>query len=393
MPSLFCFLLSHRLGHLPGLRLRFGFGIRRRLLRRQRADQRSRLVIGVQRRCGFQVRPDQVQAYRVLHPVAGGRGRDLAGVVDRFRTGDVPAQPGIDQRVQAFHALAAVDEAGQVVAGADDMAEVVDARARAEPGFGGGTPVDVDQAAMAVQEGGAVAESGRHGRIAGDLAAVVDREAAVRFGAEIAQVADRAPGPEVGAQRLVREGERSGLAGDLVPVVECEGGRDRERLLDRQVAEVREAAVRRTQEAVRPFEGIHHGAVGGDIAGVVDVGVDGEAAGNHADVALLAVVVDEAAVLRVGPGGPVAEYLALVVDGGGCAGCAAQRAETDDARAAVEEGARGGGAGTVAADHHAATVDVGGAAVGRAHDRDFVLGVSRSDSGIGKAEGERQQEQ
>lgn len=341
------------------------------------------------------MRPDQVEPHRILHPGAGGGGRDLTGVVDGARVGDVPAQPWVDQRIQAFHAPAAPDEAGQVVAGADDVAVVVDAGARAAPvpRFVAWAVVDPDQAAVVVKEGNPFVEALRHSHVAGDLAPPVDGGSAIRVEAEAAQVAHDAAAPGDRAQRRFGEDAETGLAGDPVPVVQRQGlGNARRVLVGQQPADVPERAARRAQEAAYAgvVVGIRCAREQGGVAGVVDVGVGRVPAPDGADVALPALVVDVAALLATAAG-PVAEHLALVVDRHGVAGRAAQRAQVDDALAAVDEAVRGGGTDRISADDHAGLVDVRGRAVGRADDGDPVFRISRG--GMCCGQGQRQQEQ
>jgi len=87
-------------------------------------------------------------------------------------------------------------------------------------------------------------------------------------------------------------------------------------VLARQGADVPEVAARVAQEAAQAgWAGIGADEAQGErIAGIVDVDVSERQAGRVAEVAGLALVVDEAALLAA-RGDPVAQYLSLVVDG------------------------------------------------------------------------------
>jgi hypothetical protein len=254
-------------------------------------------------------------------------------------------------------------------------------------------PVDVDQAAVAVDEGDLVAESRRYRGIARHLAAIVDAQRVVGREAEVAQVAYRALGPEEGAQRRIWRDERSGFADDLVAVVQGLGLGDR--IFARQGADVPEMPARVAQEAAQAgrARGFADEAERDGIAGIVDVDVGARLAGRAVEVAVLAVVVDEAALLAA-RGDAVAQHLPLVVDGDDLAGAPAQRAQIDHPSAAVDEaaGIDAVGADRIGADDDACIVDVGGPAVGGADDRDPVLGIARGTGRGGLHYGQRERQ-
>jgi hypothetical protein len=352
-------LLLDRLHDFACLCVSLGLRLRRRLFRRQRRrSRRFGAGIGLERRRRERARPDQVEAHGVAHAIAQCGRRDLPGIVDRLGAPDVPACLRIDQRVQAFHTPAAVDEAGQVVAVADDVAMVVDAGAGAEALRAGGAGVDVDQAAIAVQESRLVVQGASgHRRVAGHLAAVVDVEPAGGEEAEVSEVTHRTPGPEEGRVLDFGEDELPRLAGDLVAVVERPGIGDR--VLGGQAAEIGTGAAGRAQEAgIRRCVRGARVADRGGIAGVVDVGEAGAQARDDADVARLAVGVDIAAALAA-LRRPVAEHLALVVDGDRRTRAAAERADVHQALAAIQESMGDRGAERTGTDHHAGIVDIG----------------------------------